>query len=168
MPPGSAETLQPRRDVDPVAVDLLALDHHVAEVDADAKLHPALGGRLRILGLERGLHIDRALDGIDHAGELGQDAIAGGVYEASVMLLDESSRLSCDERYRVRSVASSSLPHEAAVAEYVGAEYGGELTFHTHPRQHRPAECGGLSIRTRKGRKNCFCCWPPLVRAAKS
>ena len=24
------------------------------------------------------------------------------------------------------------LPHEAAVAEDIGAEYGGELTFHTH------------------------------------
>ena len=87
---GVGETLQPRRDVDPVTVDLIALDHHVAEVDADAKLHPALRRQLRVLSLERGLNIDRAIHRLDHAGELGQNAIAGGVYEAAVVLLDQA------------------------------------------------------------------------------
>ena len=85
---GVGETLQPRRDVDPITVDLIALDHHVAEVDADAKLHPALLRQLSVLGLERGLNIHRAIHRLDHAGELGQNAIASGVYEAAVVLLD--------------------------------------------------------------------------------
>jgi hypothetical protein len=33
---GVGETLQPRRDIDTITIDLLALDHHVAEVNADA------------------------------------------------------------------------------------------------------------------------------------
>ena len=85
---GVGETLQPRRDVDPVTVDLIALDHHVAEVDADAELHPALRRQLRILSLERGLNIHCAIHRLDHAGELGQNAIAGRVYETAVVLLD--------------------------------------------------------------------------------
>src|SRR5216684_3536969 len=52
---GLRETLEARGDVDAVAVDLLAIDHHVPEVDADTKLHPALGWQRGILGLERGL-----------------------------------------------------------------------------------------------------------------
>jgi hypothetical protein len=40
---GVGETLEAGGDVDAVAVDLLAIHHHVAEVDADAKFHPALG-----------------------------------------------------------------------------------------------------------------------------
>jgi hypothetical protein len=68
---GVGETLQPRRDVDPVTVDLIALDHHVAEVDADAELHPALRRQLRVLSFERGLNIHRAIHRLDDAGELG-------------------------------------------------------------------------------------------------
>ncbi len=37
------KTLQARGDIDAVAVDLLAIHHYVAEVHADAELHPAIG-----------------------------------------------------------------------------------------------------------------------------
>ena len=76
MPPGSARLSSRAATLIAVTVDLIALDHHVAEVDADAKLHPALRRQLRILGLERGLNIDRTIHRLDHAGELGQNAIA--------------------------------------------------------------------------------------------
>src|SRR6266852_8051821 len=46
--------------VDAVAVDLRTIDHHVAEVDADAKLHPALRRHLFVFALERGLNLDGA------------------------------------------------------------------------------------------------------------
>jgi hypothetical protein len=85
---GVGEALQPRRDVDPITVDLIALDNHVAEVDADPELHPALRWQLRVLSFERGLNIHRAIHRLDHAGELGQNAVAGRVYEAAVVPLD--------------------------------------------------------------------------------
>jgi hypothetical protein len=40
------------------------------------------------------------------------------------------------------------LPHEAAVAEHVGAEYGGELALQTAPLRHGPVRRGWLSIRS--------------------
>src|SRR5216683_1798165 len=40
---GVGETFEASSDVNAVTVDLLAIHHHVAEVHADAKLHPALG-----------------------------------------------------------------------------------------------------------------------------
>ncbi len=39
MPPGSAIALETRRDVDAVAEDVVVLDDHVAEIDADAIQH---------------------------------------------------------------------------------------------------------------------------------
>jgi hypothetical protein len=45
--------------------------------------------RIRVLGLERGLDLDGALDGIDHAGEVPEYAVAGGIDEAAVVLLDQ-------------------------------------------------------------------------------
>jgi len=128
---GVGETLQPRRDVDPVTVDLIALDHHVAEVDADAELHPALRRQLRVFSAERGLNIHRAVHRLDHAGELGQNAIAGGVYEAAVVLLDQAvdDLAVSGQSSKCRLLIS---PHEAAVAVDVGAEDSGELAFHTH------------------------------------
>src|SRR5216683_297264 len=83
------ETLEAGGDVDAVTVDLLAVHHHVAEVDADTEFHPALGREIRVFGLQHGLDLDGALDGIDHAGEFGEYAVAGGIDEAPVMLLDE-------------------------------------------------------------------------------
>src|SRR5712692_7575946 len=66
-------------NVDPVAVDLFAVDHHVSEVDADAELHPALGWQRSVLSLECGLDLDGALDRIHDARELGEYTITGGV-----------------------------------------------------------------------------------------
>src|SRR5690242_2137122 len=71
------ETLQPRRDVNAVPVNLLALDHHIAKVDADAELHPALLRQLRILGPKRGLNRNGASNCLDHTGEFGQYAVTG-------------------------------------------------------------------------------------------
>src|SRR6266851_609172 len=83
------EALEARGDVDAIAVDLLTVDHHVAEVHADPEFHPALGCQRRVLGLECGLNLDRALDGIHDAGKLREHAVARRIDEASVMLIDE-------------------------------------------------------------------------------
>jgi hypothetical protein len=53
-----SETLQPLGTIHPVAVDLLALGHHIAKIHPDAKFHSALGRKVRILGLQSGLNFD--------------------------------------------------------------------------------------------------------------
>ena len=86
---GVGEALEARGDVDAVAVDLLAIHHHVAEVDPNAKLHPPVGWQICVLGRKRGPDLNRALDGIHYAGELGQYAIARRVHESPAVLLDQ-------------------------------------------------------------------------------
>src|SRR6266446_9003691 len=68
----------PRRDVDAVAVEVVALDDHVAEIDADAQLDAAVRRDTRVPLGHRLLHRDRATHRIDDAGKLHQHAVAGG------------------------------------------------------------------------------------------
>ena len=42
--------LQSRRDIDAVAIDVVALQHHVAQIDADAKIHPLRFGQFARCG----------------------------------------------------------------------------------------------------------------------
>jgi len=85
-----------------------------------------------VLRLKSRLDIDGAVHCLDHAGELGEHAVASGVHEPSVMLLD----LRIDQLAVGREGAQRRLlifPHEAAVTVYVGAEYCGELPLHYPP-----------------------------------
>ena len=75
---GLSDALQSRGDVDAVAHQIaVRLFDHVAEMDADAELNPAI---LRDAGValdHAGLHLDRAAHGVDHTPKLNEAAIAG-------------------------------------------------------------------------------------------
>src|SRR5712692_1001775 len=86
---GVGEAFEAGGDLDAVAVDLLAIHHHIAEVHADAEFHSSLGWQVRVLSPESGLNLDGALDGIHDAREFRENAVARGVDEAPVMLLDQ-------------------------------------------------------------------------------
>src|SRR5712671_3270429 len=45
---GLGNAFEPRCDVDPVAQDVVALDQHIAEMDADAPFHAPVAGDRRI------------------------------------------------------------------------------------------------------------------------
>ena len=122
MPPGSAKPSSRAATLTPSPVDVLALDDHVAQVDTDAELDaPPLGGA-RVAPRHRALHLDRTLNGIDDACELGQDAIAGGLDDAPVVRgdggLDQLAEVRLHGRQRGRFV----LPHETRVADHVGRQ----------------------------------------------
>ncbi len=44
-PSGLGKALQPSRNVYAIAMDIVAVDHHVAQVDADAELNPLVLGQ---------------------------------------------------------------------------------------------------------------------------
>ena len=67
-----AELLQPRGDVHAVAEQVLALDHHVAEVDPDPKHDPALRQGVVLAGCRFGLDRKGTGNRVDHGAELRQ------------------------------------------------------------------------------------------------
>jgi hypothetical protein len=70
------ELLQAGGDVDAVAVDVLAVDDHVAEVDADAERKPVLGRQGGVALAQGLLDADSAGQRLDDAREVGQHAVA--------------------------------------------------------------------------------------------
>ena len=82
------DPLQPGRDIHPVAVDVVALDDDVAEVDADPEYDPLVFRDRDVALGHPALHRDRAGDGLDDAREFDQDAVAGRLDDAALVLGD--------------------------------------------------------------------------------
>jgi hypothetical protein len=83
------QALEPSSYVHAVAEDVIVLDHDVADIEADPEAHPATF-RLAFVSLLKGsLNFDRTANRVEHAGEFGDHAIAGGVRDPASMLRDE-------------------------------------------------------------------------------
>ena len=83
---GLAQLLQPGGDVDAVAEQVVALDHHVAEIDADAEHDAPVGGRLGLALGDRLLDRDGAGDRVDHRAELDDRPVAHQLDDAALVL----------------------------------------------------------------------------------
>jgi hypothetical protein len=119
------------------AIEVVALDHDVAEIDADAEHEPAVGRQLGVACAELLLDGDRTAHRLDGAGELGQHAVAGGADDPSVMARDEIlHRLPIGGKRAQRPFLVRT--HQAGVARHIGAEDRGELASYAGCRHRRP------------------------------
>src|SRR5262249_11310149 len=109
------QALKARRDIDAVAVESLALDDDVAEVDADAKAPPPRSRELGVARLELALDVDRALHGVDDARELREHVVAGRIDDPSAVAGHRRGdhRAILGDRAHGRQLV---VAHEAAVA----------------------------------------------------
>ena len=89
MPPGLRDALKPRRDVDTIPKNVLALYQDVPEIDPDPEQHSAVSRHPFVPLGHHLLHGHRALDRIDHRGKLKQHAVPRALHEASPVLLHE-------------------------------------------------------------------------------
>ena len=76
------------RDVDAISIDIVLVEDDVAEIDPDAKFDPLLLRDPSVAVGHRALHFDRAAHRIDNARKFDQQPVAGGLDDASAMLLD--------------------------------------------------------------------------------
>jgi hypothetical protein len=86
-PPGAANPSS-RGDVYAVAINVVAVGDHVAEIDPDAKSQAALLGEIQIAVGHPALNFAGAAHRIDDAGEFRQHAVAGGLDDPAMMLAD--------------------------------------------------------------------------------
>ena len=124
------QALEPGRHVDAVAVDIVRLDDDVAEVDPHAEQHAAF---LRLIGVQLGhrrLDRHRALDRVDHAGELDQRAVAGLFHDSAVPLGDPRIDDLSQQLHQARMGRGLVHSHEAAVANNVRSQDRGEAAIH--------------------------------------
>ncbi len=134
MPPGSANRLQPRGDVDAVAVDVVPIDDHVAEIDPDAECDALVLGDFGIAVDHRPLNLDGAAHRVDHARKFHQHAVAGGLDDPAVMLLD--FRIDELAAMRLEPVEGAFLvrSHQPRVARHIGGEDRRETAGGSHAR----------------------------------
>ena len=140
------DPFQARGDVDAVAVDrAVGLLHDVAEVDADAKLHAAIGGDVGRaacqLGLDRQRRDDRAARRLEHR----EHRIAGHVDDAAAMRIDgraEDRACVVERSDRAALVAA----HQARVAGHVGHQDRGQALARLGL-AHAPLRSGMLMAR---------------------
>jgi hypothetical protein len=129
MPPGSANPLQSGRNVHPIAIEVSAIDDHVAEIDPNAELNSFLRRNFGIALPHALLDLDRAADCIHDARKLDENAIARRFHDTTAVLLsfgvDQLSAIFLKARERACLICT----HQPAIAGNVGSEYGGELAF---------------------------------------
>ena len=119
---GLGEHFEARRDVDAVAEDVVVLDDHVAEIDADAELYPPRRRDVGVAPRHPALDLGSAQHGVGDAVELDQHAVAGGLDDAAAVLgdgrIDQFDPMGLETRERPRLVDL----HQPTVADHVGGE----------------------------------------------
>jgi hypothetical protein len=80
--------LQSRRDIHPIAEDVVLLDNHVAEIDADAEPDASLLRHLRLAVEHPTLDLHSAAHGVHHTGEFREEPVAGVLYDPAPVLRD--------------------------------------------------------------------------------
>jgi len=137
------QALQPRRHVDAVANQIVPLDHHIADVDADAKMHPPVFRGVGFEQFDGMLDLSGAPDRLDRTREFGNHAVASRGEYPAIVLADEP----IDQRAAVLKDTIGPFfvsTHHAREALTIGAEDGRKLAFrpvlfHRTLRNKRPA-----------------------------
>ena len=127
-PTGFGQRLQPGRDIDAIAKEILPLDDQVPEMNSDPEAHLLTRRAGSVLVGDRLLEGDGAFDRIDRTGEVGHHAIAGGIEDATMMGGDQPIE---DRPIGLQPAQGADLilPHEAAVLGDVGRKNYRKLSF---------------------------------------
>ena len=147
------ERLEPGCDVDAVTENVIAVDDDVAEIDADAQLETALRRDGVVEGARSSLHLDGAVQRIDDAGEIRQQAVARRADDPPVMRRNQRVDGAAELAQRLMG-ACFILAHQPAETDHIRMQDGGQFPL---PRTvfedfgHRPSKNGpkiGASARS--------------------
>jgi len=127
---GLRQALQAVCDVHAVAVNVVTLDDHVAKIDADAEIHPAVRGHTRRSFGLGALDLDRTVQGLNCAGELDQKPVAHGLDQPAAMFgnfrFEHFAQIGPEMGARCHLVDLA----VARVADNVGDQDGGKPALH--------------------------------------
>src|SRR5215472_7452758 len=121
-PAGIGQGFDPCRDVDAVAIEVVAFDDHIAEIDADAQFDAAVRCDTGVMLGHCLLHRDRTAHRIDDAGKFHQYAVAGGLDDAAMVLDDFRVDELMAQRFEALERAFLVRPHQPRIPRDVGGE----------------------------------------------
>jgi hypothetical protein len=129
--PGLRQTFNAGSDVHAVAIDVLAIDNDVTDVDSNPKLDPFFCGTVGIVFTNRFLDLDRAGDGIDRAGKLDERSVAHQFDHATRMRGDRWVDDLAPQRLEARQCSRLINLHETRIANHIGRKDGRESPLDT-------------------------------------
>src|SRR5271165_4632018 len=119
---GRGETLEARREIDAVAVNVVRRHDHVAEIDPDAELDAAVHRQPGVPRANAPLHIQSAAHRVDHTAELDESPVTGMFDDAAAVLAD----LRCDNLATIGQQADMGAlligVHQAGIADDIGSQ----------------------------------------------
>ena len=127
---GICQLLDPGRDVDALAIAVLALDDDFAEIDADPDLDALIWRKGRVALGKSALQRDGAFDGIHHGAELGQHTVAHHLEDPAVMARDLGLEQIFPASFQPFMRAGFVGFHERRIGDNVGSQNGGKLAVH--------------------------------------
>ena len=92
-------------NIDPVTKDIVVFDNNITDVNADAEFDLLVLRHVDILFGHAALNFVGTLDGVDHAGELGNSAVPGILDNTSVMLSDFGIEKRLSKSFQLRQRA---------------------------------------------------------------
>ena len=123
------QSFQPRRDVDAIAVDVVAVEDDIADVDAHTEFDPSVVGEAGIALDRSALKLDGAAHRIDDARKLNQHPIPGGLDDPSVMFVDLGVEQGASKRFQACKGSLLVGAHEPAIAFDIDGDDNRELAF---------------------------------------
>jgi hypothetical protein len=130
--------LQPRRDIHPVAIDVVAVDDDIAQIDADAVANALVFGLVGFAPRRFILDGECTSDRLDHTRKLRKDAVADKFENTAAMRLhlgfEDRGAIAHEARQRAGLVGL----HQPTVAGHVGRQDRGQFALHPgQPPTHR-------------------------------
>jgi len=127
MPPGS-DSLKPGGDIDAFAIEIAAFDHDVAQIDPDTQDDAPLRRQRSIRRIHLLLQVKSALHRVDCAGELNQHTVARDLKDPAPVASNQRLQHFFAAELKRSERSGFVALHEAAIADYVRSENGGQAT----------------------------------------
>jgi hypothetical protein len=125
-PAGFCKRFEPSRDVHAIAVDVVAVDDDVADVDANPEDDPPVLRDTGIPSHHAVLNCHSAGDRIHHTWKLDEDAVSGGLHHSAVMPRNGGIGEFSADGLQIAQRADLIDTHKAAVANDVACEDRGK------------------------------------------
>src|SRR5262245_1713696 len=121
---GLRHRFEPGRQVDAIAVEIVAIDDDVADIDADAEFDLAIIGDPSIAIVHAGLNLDSTAHGVEHAAELDEEAVSHHLEDAPAVFcygrIEELAAMLPESTERAFLIGL----HKPAVAHDIGRHNG--------------------------------------------
>jgi hypothetical protein len=117
------DALKPRRDIDAISKDVVRLDDHVTDIDADAESNARLFRLADCKFLYAGLELHGSSNSFDRARKLRQDPVTSILHDAPAVLGDCRVDSLGQERGEPGVRSFFVAMHEPRITSHIGSQY---------------------------------------------